>query len=160
MNFFRKAVLIMVWSFLSASAFAYTDRIDASAQEIFNAAQECFGKEGVLKSDAEKKSLTTKWIYTRIRRSRRRRFVPIHLQENVDLRYQLKIDIQDGKNYSDISIQGWFQEKATDAAPQQTWENSPSAKELYFKERESFFKILNALETRKKSANTIPGQKS
>ncbi len=160
MNPVWKIILIMVWGFFSTSAFAYTDRIDANALEIFNAAQECFKKEGILKSDVEKKSLTTKWIYTRIRRSRKRRFVPIHLQENVDLRYQLKIDVLDGKNYSDISIQGWFQEKATDAAPQQAWENSPSAKELYFKERESFFKILNALEAKKKSANTISAQKS
>ena len=142
--------------FLAVSAWAYSDRIDASAQEIYDAAQVCFAKEGIAKSSPEQKSLTTKWIYTRIRRSRHRRFVPLQLQENVDLRYKMQIEVKDGKNYSDISIDGRFEEKATDAAPQQTWRKSSSSKELYFKEREVFFKILTCLETQKKNPAVPP----
>jgi hypothetical protein len=146
-------VFILVFAgAVALPAFAYSDRIDASAKEIYEAAKIAFSKEGIYKDSPEKNSLTTKWIYSRIRRSRKRKFVPLQLMENVDLRYQMKVEVQDGKNYSDVSVVGRFEEKATDGAPQLPWKRSYSSKELYFKEREYFTKILDALETQKKSA--------
>ena len=153
--FFLVPILVGCFSLTAA---AYSDRIDATSQEIYDAAKTTFLKEGIYRQDPQKKSLTTKWIYERIRRSRKRRFVPMQLKENVDLRYQMQIDIQEGKNYSEISVVGRFEEKATDAPPQQTWKRSYSSKELYFKEREYFSKILNCLEAQKKAAMTIPPQ--
>ncbi len=150
--FKRIFFMLVIWGALLLPAFAYTDRIDASSQEIYDAAKIAFSKEGIYKQNLEKKSLTTRWVYTRIRRSRKRRFVPLELKENVNLRYQMQIDIEDGKNYSGVSVVGRFEEKPTDAPPQQSWKSSYSSKELYFKEREAFMKILSNLETRKKSA--------
>ena len=155
----KKFVLILAFLGVSSlSAFAYSDRIDASAQEIYDAAKIAFSKEGIYKDSPEKNSLTTKWIYSRIRRSRKRRFVPLQLMENVDMRYQMEVSAQDGKNYSDVSVVGRFEEKATDGAPQLPWKRSYSSKELYFKEREFFTKILDALETQKKSAQVSSAQ--
>ncbi len=148
----RISVLFMILiEVLSLPVFAYSDRVDAPAQEIYEAAKIAFSKEGIYKENPEKMSLTTKWIYTRIRRSRKRRFVPLELKENVDLRYQMQINVEAGKNYSEVSVVGRFQEKPTDAPPQQVWKQSYSSKELYFKEREAFMKILSSLEAQKKS---------
>lgn len=136
-----------------SGAYAYTDKIDATTQEIYNAATTCFSEGEILKKNPEEKSLTTKWAYSRIRRSRKRRFVPMNLKENVDLRSQMQIDITEGKNYSEVSVQGRFEEKATDAPPQLHWKNAVSSKELYFKERDIFVKILGCLEAQKKASS-------
>ena len=115
------------------------------------AAKASFAKQGIYKEDPEKLTLTTRWIYSRIRKRRNRPFIPLNLKENVDLRNQMTIRIEPGKNYADVSVVGRFEEKATDAPPQQAWKHSISSKELYFKEREAFFEILKFLETQKKS---------
>ncbi len=150
----RSALMLGLLMAMASSAFAYSDRIDASPQEIYEAAKVAFAKEGFVKQDAAQASLTTKWIYTTIRRSRNRKFVPLNLKENVKLRYRMQIDIAPGKNYSEVSVQGRFEEKATDAPPAQPWKHSYSSKELYFKEREAFIKILTALEAQKKALST------
>jgi len=141
----------------SLPAFAYSDRVDASAQEIYEAALPCFETEGIHKSDANSHSLTTKWIYKTIRRTRKRSFIPTPMKETVDVRYQMKFDIEKGKAYSDVSIRGRFEEKQTDAPMMQPWKASVSDKEFYFKEREAFFKLLGCIEERKKvAANPVP----
>jgi len=136
----------------AAPVFAYSDRVDASAREIYDAALASFEKEGIYKADAERYSLTTKWIYKTIRRDRKRRFVPTLMKETVDIRYQMKINIEPGPNYSEVSVIGWFEEKLTDGHPMQPWRSSPSDKEFYFKEREAFFKLLGIIEQNKKAA--------
>ncbi len=137
--------------FFARPLFAYTDRVDAAPQEIFDAAKICFAKEGIYKQDPQKLTLTTSWIYTRIRRTRKPQFVPIQLAENFDVRYQLSMTIEKQKNYTEVSFQGRFEEKKTDAPPQQHWQSSHSSKELYFKEREAFFRVLKVLEEQKKA---------
>lgn len=141
---------------IAAPAWAYTDRVDASAQEIYDAAIKSFEKQGLSQSDPQKKTLTTKWMHSRIRRARQRRFVPLELKENVDFRYQMEVEIKEGKAYSEVSVHGRFEEKPTGAPPQQSWKQSYSSKELYFKEREFFFNILNTLEIQKKAAASTP----
>lgn len=130
---------------------AYSDRVDAPAREIYEAALPCFEKEGIYKSNAEKHSLTTKWIYKTIRRTRKRSFIPTRMKETVDVRYQMTFDIEEGKAYSDVSIRGRFEEKPADAPMMQPWKTSVSDKEFYFKEREAFFKLLSCIEERKKA---------
>lgn len=149
----RKNLVLLLATFLfSASAWAYSDRVDAPVKEIYAAALSCFEKEGIYKSDPEKGSLTTKWVSQTIRRDRKRRFVPTRMKETVDIRYQMKVELQEGVNYSDVSIIGRFEEKPADGHPMQPWRSSPSDKEFYFKERAFFFKLLGCVEANKKAA--------
>ncbi len=149
----KKSLVLLLGAFLfSTPAWAYSDRVDASVKEIYAAALSCFEKEGIYKSDPEKGSLTTKWVSQTIRRDRKRRFVPTRMKETVDIRYQMKLDLQEGVNYSDVSIIGRFEEKLTDGHPMQPWRSSPSDKEFYFKERAFFFKLLGCIEANKKAA--------
>lgn len=158
MIFKRILIALFILGVLPQAGFCYSDRIDASPQEIFEAAKATFAKQGIYKEDSEKLTLTTRWIYSRIRKRRNRPFIPLNLKENVDLRNQMTIRIEPGKNYSDVSVEGRFEEKATDAPPQQAWKRSITSKELYFKERETFFEILKSLETTKKAASPISVQ--
>ena len=155
--------LLFVFSlitFCSQPAFAYTDRVDATPREIYDAAKISFEKEGIYKQDPARLTLTTRWVNSRIRRTRKRPFIPLQLKENINLRSQMEIKIEEQKNYTQVSIQGRFEEKATDAPPQQPWKTALSSKELYFKEREAFFKFLSVLEAQKKSFNPTSPQAS
>lgn len=153
MRFHRIAIIaLLILEIFPQAAWCYSDRIDASPQEIFDAAKACFAKQGIYKENAEKKTLTSKWAYSRIRRRRNRPFIPLDLKENIDLRHQMSVSIEPGKNYSDVSVVGRFEEKPTDAAPQQAWKHAITSKELYFKEREVFFEILKCLEVQRKPA--------
>jgi len=156
----RFLVILSLIAFCAQSAFAYTDRVDAKPHEIYDAAKISFEKEGIYKQDPAHLTLTTRWIYSRIRRSRNRPFIPIQLKENVDIRSQMEIKIEEQKNYTEVSIQGRFEEKATGAPPQQAWKKALSSKELYFKEREAFFKILSILEAQRKLSNPPSTQPS
>ena len=153
MKSYRIFLITALIGFHSSFVFAYTDRVDAKPQEIFDAAKISFGKEGIYKQDPAKLTLTTRWVNSRIRRARKRLFVPLQLKENVNLRSQMEIKIEEQKNYTQVSIQGRFEEKATDAPPQQPWKKALTSKELYFKEREAFFKILTTLEAQKKATH-------
>lgn len=154
----RVLIVVLALGLLPQTAYCYSDRIDAPVQEIFDAAKACFAKQGIYKQDDEKKTLTTRWAYSQIRRRRNRPFVPLDLKENINLRSQMEIRVEPGKNYSEVSVVGRFEEKPTDAAPQQAWKHSITSKELYFKEREVFFQILAYLESQKKAAAPAPSQ--
>lgn len=140
-----------VFLFAAQPLWAYSDRIDASPEEIYNAAVTCFQKEGVSSTDEKKHSLTTKWVYQTIRRTRKRSFIPTRLKESVDIRYQMRMDFDAGTNYSDVSIRGRFEEKPADAPMMQPWKSSSSDKEFYFKEREAVFRLLGCIEENKKA---------
>lgn len=152
----KKYAAIFLGAFLfSTSVWAYSDRVDAPVKEIYAAALSCFEDEGFYKADPERGSLTTKWVAQTIRRDRKRRFMPMRMKETVDIRYQMKLDFQEGVNYSDVSIVGRFEEKHTDGHPMQPWRSSPSDKEFYFKERAFFFKLLGCIEANKKAATPL-----
>lgn len=138
----------------SNPVFAYSDRVDAPAREIYDAALKCFAQEGIDRANPEELSLTTKWVSKTVRRFRHRRFVPIRLKETVDIRYKMQVKIEEGQAYSEVLVRGIFEEKPTDGNPMQPWKSSPSSKELYFKEREAFFRLLNFLEEQKKSSQS------
>lgn len=148
------AVFFLVF-FYPAAVWAYTDRVDASAQEIYDAALVCFEEDGIYQTDSAEHYLVTKWKYETIRRSRKRQFIPTMLKETVEIRHQMKMDIDEGQAYSDVSIRGRFEEKRADASPMQPWKYSSSSKELYFKERDVFFRLLKCIEERK-TANSQP----
>lgn len=145
-RFFLIVVLALVYP---CAAWAYSDRVDAPAQEIYTAALGCFEQDGIYKTDPAQHSLVTKWQYETIRRTRKRQFIPTMLKETVEIRYQMQMDIDEGDAYSDVSIRGRFEEKRADAPPMQPWKYSSSSKELYFKEREVFFRLLKCVEEHK-----------
>ncbi len=149
----KTALVLLFLAVGPQTLFAYTDLVDAPAQEIYEAAKVCLKKEGVSADHPDQKSFTTRWVYTTIEKSHRMAFTKIKMKDHVRLRCQMTVASEEGKAYTKVSVNGWFQEKKLDDAPQQAWRNSVSSRELYFKERETFFKILSYLESQKKSSS-------
>jgi hypothetical protein len=133
---------------LQEPAAAYTDDIQAPAEQVFKAAREVLEPFGIRKMDPEKKQIESQWIEDRVVRTRR--LLPIgiktKLKQTYDRRYRIQIECQETPPITRITVKGRFQVKLVEGYPISHWQLVKPQLVDYDAERDFFFKILRKLE--------------
>ena len=129
---------------------SYEDEVGGvTAREVWKAAYQVLRDYGgIHKSDPDKMILESKWNQDTVKRSRGmfRRY----LNQSVNRRYRIRVEIQPGGQAVSLKIKGTFQEKTSRTEANLPWNSfKPDASDMRV-EREVFFKILTQIENQKK----------
>ncbi len=135
----------------STPAFAvYKDEIAVSQDEVWKAVIEVMKPFGIRKQKADKKEITSKWIYDTVTRSGGV-FKSI-AREEYDRRYRFKIKLNDRVGDTTVEIRGVFQQRRTGLNEAAAWRLFRVKADDLDVEREFFMKILKQIGNTRRAA--------
>ena len=143
MKFLRRFFLVFL--LIAPQAFAYSDHIGVSTDEVWQAAVQVFKPYGIHRSDESKKNLETNWMQDQVVRSRG--LLKKIAKARYDRRYRLKFRVSEKAGGADVEIKGVFEEKPVDIGFSVPWKRVGGVEiDDADIEQDFFMKILRRME--------------
>lgn len=134
--------------------FAYTSEIQATLDEVWEAAHQVIEKDyGIDTINEKKRLITSDWSYDQV--TRKKPLLPLvkstEIKETFERRYKTHVTLKQVKDLVEIRVKGEFEQKALrEQGAKAKWKNHRPKSQDYIVEREVFFKILERLEKNKR----------
>lgn len=142
-------LLLFILTVHPVSLQAYAEEIMIPAEQVWESAKEVLKTPGFRKLDWDKKFMETKWTYDEVSRSRG--IMKKLTSAWYERRYRMKIQFTELMGGATaVKITGVFQERPRDAGVNVGWSTYKLQSQDYDMERDVFFKILYALEKKKR----------
>ncbi|MCB9800298.1 MAG: hypothetical protein H6757_06030 [Candidatus Omnitrophica bacterium] len=133
-------------------AYAYTQKIITTPQEIWEAVRQVMEPHGIRKENSETWEIESKWIKDYARREKKILPDPIQIKQlptvkqTVLRRYRMQVKLKDQSDGTQIKITGEYQEKPTGTpAATVSWKRIKPSTEDYELERQFFYEVLKQM---------------